>query len=146
MIRKEHRAAAWMALVAATACGGGKARETAAALPDSAATAPAVMPAPTTVADASHPNRVIDPDKWTDPQVRAAYAAAKKHAAVLEHIYCYCRCKENHGHRALVECFESEHGSMCDVCMHEAFTAAEMTEKGKTPAEIQQAIDSYYKS
>jgi hypothetical protein len=140
----EHRAAAWIGLIAVMGCGAGTARETSSTTPETAATSQATPPA--TAADAARPNRVLDPEHFTDQQVRAAYAAAKKHAAVLEHIYCYCRCKENHGHRALVECFESEHGSMCDVCMHEALTAAEMTEKGKTPAEIQQAIDSYYKS
>ena len=47
-------------------------------------------------------------------------------------------------HRALVECFETDHASHCDVCMNEAIIAARMTEQGKTPKEIQKAIDAYY--
>lgn len=95
-------------------------------------------------ADATRPNKVLDPAGFTDPQVRRAYEAAKKYAHVLESIYCYCRCKENIGHRALVECFESDHGSHCDVCMTEAITVARMTEQGRTPQEIQKAIDAFY--
>jgi len=49
------------------------------------------------------------------------------------------------GHRALVECYESDHASQCDICMNEARIAARMTEAGKSPAEIQQAIDAFYK-
>lgn len=103
----------------------------------------AQAPAPVT-ADAAAVNKVLDPQQFTDQRVRTAYEAAKKYAYVLENIYCYCRCKENIGHRALVECFESMHASDCDVCMNEAMIAAKMTQEGKTPKEIQKAIDAYY--
>jgi len=114
----------------------------------SLSTPPAVSPAPstTTAADATKPNAVMNPELYPDPKVRAAYAAAKKYAHVLEQIYCYCHCKENIGHRALVQCFETNHASGCDVYMTEAMTAAKMTEQGKAPKEIQQAIDAYYRT
>lgn len=108
----------------------------------------AVLPAPgatTVAADASRPNAVLDPAGFSDPATRAAYAAAKKYAHVLEGIYCYCHCKENIGHRALVQCFESDHAAACDVCQNEAIVAARMTSEGRTVAEIQAAIDAYYK-
>ena len=101
---------------------------------------PSVVAAP----DAGATNKVLDAAGFQDARVRDAYTAAKKYAHVLESIYCYCRCKENIGHRALVECFESDHGSHCDVCMNEAIIAARMTEQGKTPKEIQKAIDALY--
>jgi hypothetical protein len=112
---------------------------------DSAQT-PAIQPPPSTraTADAAGVNKVLDPAGFADQRVRLAYEAAKKYAHVLEKIYCYCRCKENIGHRALVECFESDHGSNCDVCMTEAVTVARMTEQGRTPKEIQKAIDAFY--
>ncbi len=99
---------------------------------------------PATQADAAGVNKVLDPAGFSDPKVRSAYEAAKKYAHVLESIYCYCRCKENIGHRALVECFETDHASHCDVCMNEAIITARMTAEGKTPKEIQKAIDAYY--
>ena len=76
--------------------------------------------------------------------MRKAYEAAKQYATALESIYCYCRCKENIGHRALVECFETEHAAQCDVCMNEAIITARMTAEGRTPKEIQKAIDALY--
>lgn len=106
----------------------------------------AAQTAPSTqaTADAAGVNNVLDPMGFADPRVRLAYDAAKKYAHVLEEIYCYCHCKKNIGHRALVECFETDHASDCDVCMNEAMIAARMTQDGKTPKEIQKAIDGYY--
>lgn len=111
-----------------------------------AAQPPAAQPTPSTQAptDAAKVNNVLDPAGFSDPRVRAAYEAAKQYAHVLEEIYCYCRCKENIGHRALVECFESDHGSNCDVCMNSAMIAAKLTKDGKTPKEINKAIDALY--
>ena len=110
------------------------------------AQAPAVQSAPSTQAtpDAAGVNKVLDPAGFGDQRVRTAYEAAKKYAHVLEEIYCYCRCKENIGHRALVECFETDHAAQCDVCMNEAVIAARMTQEGRTPKEIQKAIDALY--
>jgi uncharacterized protein with PCYCGC motif len=112
---------------------------------DSAQTS-AIQAAPSTQAspDAAGVNKVLDPSQFADERVRLAYAAAKKYAHVLEQIYCYCHCKKNIGHRALVECYETDHASDCDVCMNEAMIAARMTQDGKTPQEIQKAIDAYY--
>jgi len=114
--------------------------------PREAAPATALQAAPSSQAstDAAAVNKVLDPAGFADQRVRTAYEAAKKYAHVLESIYCYCRCKENIGHRALVECFETDHASQCDVCMNEAVIAARMTAEGKTPKEIQKAIDAYY--
>jgi hypothetical protein len=109
------------------------------------AQAPAVQaPSSQAAVDVAGVNKVLDPAGFSDQRVRTAYEAAKKYAHVLEEIYCYCRCKENIGHRALVECFESDHGAHCDVCMNEAIIAARMTAEGRTPKEIQKAIDAYY--
>ena len=114
--------------------------------PASEASPPVQSPSTQAASDATRPNAVLDAARWDDPKVKAAYAAAKKYAHVLEKLYCYCRCKENLGHRALVECFETEHASNCDVCMTEAMTAARMTEEGKSPEDIQKAIDAYYRT
>ena len=140
MIRREHRIALWIGLIVAAGCGGrGPAPEG-----ERSAASGTQTPSPTVSADATRPNKVLDPSLWTDPQQKAAYAAAKKYAHVLEQLYCYCHCKENIGHRALVQCFESDHGLGCDICMTEAMIAARMTEEGRTPPEIQKAIDAYY--
>jgi hypothetical protein len=102
--------------------------------------------APAAPADAARPNRVLDPARFADPKTRAAYASAKQYAHVLEGIYCYCHCRENLGHRALVECYETEHAADCEICQMEAMVAARMTAEGRSVREIQQAIDEYYRS
>jgi Protein of unknown function with PCYCGC motif len=139
-----RRVAAVASCVALAACAH---RDAPVARPDSTATAGApIAPAALAVADASAPNRVLDASQFADPKTAAAYAAAKSHAAVLEQVYCYCHCHENIGHRALVECFESDHGAGCDICQTEATVAARMADEGHSAAEIQKAIDAYYES
>jgi hypothetical protein len=44
--------------------------------------------------------------------VAAAYAVAKQTPALLDQLYCYCRCKENHGHKSLLSCYVGRHASM----------------------------------
>ena len=122
-----------------------------AARPTLAQSAPAAVPGrvpvptatPVAAADGA-PNRVLDPASFDDPATRTAYAAAREYAHVLEGIYCYCHCKENIAHRALSECFESDHATGCDICQREALIAARMAAAGKATAEIQKAIDAYY--
>src|SRR6185503_5628654 len=114
MARTEHLALPWLAallIAGCTAASGDRAQDTSALRGDT-------LRAEAT-ADATAPNRVLDAAQWADPQVREAYTLAKKYAYVLERIYCYCHCKENMGHRALVECYESDHASQCDICMNE---------------------------
>lgn len=112
--------------------------------PETQPPAPQAAPQTAVAPDAAGVNKVLDPAGFSDERVRKAYEAAKQYASVLESIYCYCRCKENIGHRALVECFETDHASHCDVCMNEAMITARMTAEGKTPKEIQKAIDAFY--
>lgn len=89
--------------------------------------------------DASH---VLDPARFRDQRQQHAYAAAQQIPAVLNQLYCWCGCKENLGHRALLECFESEHGANCDICTGEALTASWMVSRGTTDIRaIQEQID-----
>ena len=146
MIHPRHYFLAATAILALLGCGQASengVRGSAQASSASATASPAV--AATAAADASRPNAVLDPATFPDPGTRAAYAAAKQYAHVLEGIYCYCHCKENIGHRALVQCFETDHAASCDVCQNEALIAARMTAAGGSVAEIQAAIDAYYK-
>ena len=148
MIHARHRLLAAAAPLLLLGCG--RKGESGVRGPEQASRASAASATSTTVpaavaADASRPNAVLDPATFTDPATRAAYAAAAKYAHVLEGIYCYCHCKENIGHRALVQCYESDHASRCDICQNEAIVAARMTAEGRSVAEIQAAIDAYYK-
>lgn len=40
-----------------------------------------------------------------------AYQRAAEIPQVLDQLYCYCRCKENFGHKSLLTCFATRHGA-----------------------------------
>lgn len=75
------------------------------------------------------------------PYQRRAYEAAAQHSSVLYQLPCKCHCSATVGHTSLRSCFESTHGAGCDVCMKEAFFAAQQTAKGRTPAQIREGIE-----
>jgi hypothetical protein len=44
-------------------------------------------------------------------KVRQAYAIARTIPEVLDRLYCYCRCRENFGHKNLLSCYVDTHAS-----------------------------------
>jgi hypothetical protein len=94
--------------------------------------------------DASH---VLDPASFSDRRQQRAYAAARAIPAVLNQLYCWCHCREStiFHHRALLECFESDHASQCGICMGEATLAYDTVKQGITEVrQIQDAIDARF--
>src|SRR6267142_1336120 len=87
-------------------------------------------PIPTTLA----------PKQFPDALNRNVYELAAKVKPVLYQQPCYCYCDRSIGHKSLLDCFASEHGSQCDICQKEAVLAYQQTQKGKTPAQIRAAI------
>ena len=80
------------------------------------------------------------PDRFVSrPQVAQAYRVAGQIPAVLAQQPCYCYC-DSLGHSGLLDCFVTEHGAACDVCVKEAILADQMTKEGAAPADIRQAI------
>jgi hypothetical protein len=75
-----------------------------------------------------------------------AYAAARSAPHVLDGLHCYCECARNFGHRSLLTCFESDHGSRCDICQGEATLATRLASQGSSLDEIRRAIDRRYGS
>lgn len=82
----------------------------------------------------------IDPKQFPDALNRNIYALAAKIKPVLFQQPCYCYCDRHEGHKSLLDCYTSTHGSQCDICQKEAVLAYGLTQKGKTPAEIRAAI------
>jgi hypothetical protein len=87
---------------------------------------------------------VMDATRFAQPQVAAVYAEAKEIPDVLDGIYCHCDCHIHAGHRSLLSCFESAHGSSCDICMGEAHLAYQMHKQGKSLQEIRAAVDAQF--
>jgi hypothetical protein len=80
------------------------------------------------------------------PGTLEAYEAARRVPQVLDGVYCHCNCSKSIGHRSLLTCFESDHGSGCDICMGEAMLAAQMAGSGNSLAQIRKAIDAQFGS
>jgi hypothetical protein len=80
------------------------------------------------------------------PEAREAYAAARGAPQVLDGLYCHCQCSKHSGHRSLLTCFESDHGSHCDICMGEATLAARLASQRGSLDDIRRAIDERFRS
>ena len=78
------------------------------------------------------------------PDVVKVYAMAEEIPEVLDGIYCYCECSKHSGHYSLLECYESDHGANCDICLEEAELAYRMAKEGKTLDQIRAAIDAQF--
>ena len=88
--------------------------------------------------------RVLPAALFSDPRVKNAYRLAADMPETLNQLYCWCGCVER-GMRSNLECFESEHASVCDVCMAGAEVAWEMKQRGLTdPAKVQQVLDARF--
>ena len=92
------------------------------------------------VRDAKPLAPTLDPQRFFG-QARAAYQVAKEIPETLAQLPCYCHCDEGFGHKSLHSCFESDHSSMCAVCVNEALMAYKLQkEEGLTPPQIRERI------
>src|SRR5687768_6096959 len=80
-------------------------------------------------AEARHPEprsgitaaQVVPAQRYSeDSRVARVYAMAVRIPNVLDGLYCHCECSKHSNHRSLLTCFQSDHGSMCDICLGEA--------------------------
>jgi uncharacterized protein with PCYCGC motif len=53
----------------------------------------------------------LSPSDFPEPEVKAAYQAAKDAPDALEHVACYCGCFSSSGHRNNLDCFKDQHGA-----------------------------------
>ncbi|HKW32829.1 MAG TPA: CYCXC family (seleno)protein [Candidatus Acidoferrum sp.] len=82
----------------------------------------------------------LNPENFSDPLVKNAYAVAAKIKKALYQQPCYCHCDRSKGHTSLLDCFASEHGSGCGTCIYEDLYTYEQVRKGKTAAQIREGI------
>ncbi len=131
--------AAFFAMAGYLAFSGGKKEKPAAPAIPAAATSPAGAPA-------RIETRPLVPPSMYQGRVAEAYRIAEEIPGVIDQLYCYCKCKENPMflHKTLLTCYTDNHASNCDICMHEAEMASQMTKEGKSPGEIRAAVDAFY--
>ena len=82
----------------------------------------------------------LGPKQLPDALNRNVYGMAAKIKSVLYQQPCYCYCDRSVGHKSLLDCYASLHGTQCDICQKEAILAYQQTQKGKTPVQIRAAI------
>ncbi len=80
------------------------------------------------------------------PRIREGYESARRSAAILDGVFCYCFCSEHAGHYSLLDCFESDHAARCDVCLAEAVLADRMSRDGAGLDRIRAAVDDTFGS
>lgn len=83
----------------------------------------------------------LSPAQFTDVTVQNAYLLAGRAKRVLYQQPCYCHCDRSQGHKSLLDCFASKHGSGCGVCIREALYSYEQSRRGKTAAQIREGIE-----
>jgi hypothetical protein len=92
---------------------------------------PPTEPLPTTV----------DPEEFRYNRAAfVAYALARRIRETLYQVPCYCHCDREAGHQSLLDCFTSKHGAMCTVCQEEVVFCHLQRGKGKSPAQIREAM------
>jgi hypothetical protein len=96
---------------------------------------------------------VLDPKLFADtqrfePEVQPAYEIARKYPATLDRLHCFCECQESmtHRHKTLLTCFTSNHAAGCGICIREAMLAAELKEKGVPDDQIENTVESVFKT
>lgn len=73
-----------------------------------------------------------------------AYIVARDHPELFAQLDCYCGCEEHEGHKNLLDCFRTNHGASCDICVGEAVTAGRMLSEGTPVDQIRDALRARY--
>ena len=95
---------------------------------------------------------VLDPKLFADPrfdkEVVPGYEAARKYPQTLDRLHCFCECQESmtHRHKTLLTCFTTNHAAGCGICLREAIMAAELKEKGVSDDQIENTVESIFKT
>lgn len=79
------------------------------------------------------------------PRIARIYGEVAEIPHVIDGIFCFCDCHDSIGHHSLLDCFHSDHGAACNICLAEADMAYRMTQEGRSLEEIRAAIDAAFK-
>lgn len=85
----------------------------------------------------------LDPNLFQG-DTRQAYLVAQEHPDLLAQLDCYCGCEQHEGHKNLLDCFRTNHGAGCDICVGEAVTAGKLADSGTPIDQIRQALHDRY--
>jgi len=101
------------------------------------------MAAKTTASESTEAPLTLDPEQFQG-DAKEAYKVARAHPELLAQLDCYCGCEQHEGHKNLLTCFRTAHGSGCDTCIGEAVTAGKLADGGMPVDEIRAALKERY--
>lgn len=81
----------------------------------------------------------LPPAYFRNVHVARAYRVAQQLPGVLAQQPCYCYCYSS-GHQSLLDCYRSDHGAGCLICIKEVLLAEKFHHQGKSTAEIRAAV------
>ncbi|HKX32039.1 MAG TPA: CYCXC family (seleno)protein [Blastocatellia bacterium] len=84
--------------------------------------------------------KVLDPAQFKDPIVSKAYYLAQLNPELFSQQPCYCYCDQGHGHRSLLDCYVSDHGAGCMLCIKEGYFIDKMHKEGRSAGEIRDLV------
>jgi hypothetical protein len=86
-----------------------------------------------------------NPERYADaPKIAETYKMAADVRSTIDGLFCYCYCKDGHGHYSLLDCFRDDHGAGCDICLESVRIAHKMTQDGKTLEQVRAQIDAQF--
>ena len=80
-----------------------------------------------------------------EPRIRRAYEIAREIPDVLEQIPCHCGCMRNKlGHSNNLDCFRTEHGESCWMCVAIAHDVDVFTKQGASIDWLRRYVTNVY--
>lgn len=74
-------------------------------------------------------------------KVPDSYAIARELSEIFAQLVCPCEfCKNDDGHKTLLDCFKSKHPARCDMCVDTAILVKDLKLKGESTKDIQNQI------
>jgi hypothetical protein len=88
--------------------------------------------------------RVLKRDQLGDAsdEVIKIFDSVREIPQIADGIYCYCGCADLPDHYSLLSCYESDGMAQgCQICQGEGQMVSELHRKGRSLAQIREAID-----
>ena len=91
-------------------------------------------------------SRILSPERVAEyPDAVAAFEEARAIPGILDGLRCQCGCADRPGKRSVLSCYEDDGMALdCEICRGVARLAYRLHGKGRTLAEIRDAVDARY--
>ena len=104
-----------------------------------------ILVAPAYAGGSAQPSNkpVLDPTK-IPPPMNQGYFAAQKYPEACSKVFCYCGCDVTARHKCLLDCYTSDHGKTCGICMLESVEVKKQKDKGAQIDAVRKQVDKQF--